>query len=546
MEIALQGLRDRLRALPTSWIATALLLTAVLATPIFGVAVSAVVGQGGENWSHVTSTLLPEYLRNTGILALLAGGLALVLGVGSGWLVAVCDFPGRRFFRTALVLPLAVPAYIAAYTYARMFDVTGPVQALVRAVVPGLSDAFLQWNVMRIEVVAAIFGLVLYPYVYLPTRAFFEGRASGVLEAGRLLGSGPVSVFVRLGLPLARPAAAGGLALVLMEVLNDYGAVHYYGVPTFTTGIFRAWFSLGDLGTAIRLSTVLMLVVLVVLVGERAQRGRASYHLRDGSGSGPLYRLRGPGAAAAVAFCSLPVLFGYAVPVFQLGLWALRTGPEVVDARFVGLAVNSLGLAAAAGLLAVAIAVVLAYAARLDPTRFTRNLSRVALLGYSVPGAVIAVGVLLTLLSLDGVLGAATATWIVSGTVLALLFAYVVRFLAVGYLPVEAGFSRIGRSVADAARTLGASSREALFRVELPLLRGALLAAATLVVVDVLKELPLTLILRPFDFDTLATRAFQLAVDEQVARSAPAALLVIGSACLAVGLLQRALDPEAR
>jgi len=489
----------------------------------------------------VASTLLPGYIGNTLFLMVGAGVVALTVGAGAAWLVALCDFPGRRIFRWALVLPLAVPAWMAAYVYAAIADVTGPVQQIVRMVVPGAQDGFFYWNVMRIEVVAVLFGLVLFPYVYLPARALLEQRAGPALEAARLLGDGPLGVLRRVALPLARPALAGGVALVLMEVLNDYGAVKYYGVPTFTTGIFRAWFTLGDLDSAVRLAAILMFVVFVLLAAERWQRGTAKYHGVGGKGGAARYRLRGWGAAAAVAFCALPLLLGFVIPVVQLVAWGLRTAPEMVDGRFVRLTLNSLGLAGAAGLLAVAIAVPLAFATRLDRTPILRSTARVALLGYSVPGAVIAVGVLTTALTVDRLLFGGESL-VLAGTVGALIFAYVVRFLAVAFLPVESGLEKIGDTLTSASRTLGASPLRTLFRIELPLLRGSLVAAATLVVIDVLKELPLTLILRPFNLDTLATRSFQLATDEQVAQSAPAALLIIASASIVVAVLHRSLD----
>lgn len=525
--------------------AAAFLLVAWLAAPVLTVALSA-LGPAGDAWSHVVRNLVPDYLGHTAVLGLVAGGLALTIGVGSAWLVTMCEFPGHRFLRWALVLPLAVPAYMAAFTYAGMVDVTGPVQRAIRAIVPGAADAFLYWNVMRIEVVAVIFGLVLYPYVYLPTRALLERRAGPALEAARLLGRTPRDVLLRVALPVARPAVAGGMALVLMEVLNDYGAVAYYGVTTFTTGIFRAWFALGDLDTAVRLSAMLMLVIALVLALERWQRGEARYH--DVGPARPVsrYRLRGPAALGALLFCGLPLLLGFGLPVAQLAYWAARTSPEVVDGRFVGLALNSFGLAAAAGVVAVTIALVLAYAGRLDRTRLTRAIAKVAALGYAVPGAVIAVGVMLVLLAVDRGLAGGSARLLFTGSLAALLFAYVVRFMAVSYLPIEAGFDRVSESLGAAARTLGSPPLRTLMRVELPLLRGALLAAATLVVIDVLKELPITLILRPFDFDTLATRAFQLATDEQVPQAAPAALLVILSACVVAILLHRALHQERR
>lgn len=524
--------------------AAAFVLVALLAAPVLTVALSA-LRPAGEAWEHVSRTLLPDYLGHTVVLGLIAGGVALTLGVGSAWLVALCEFPGRRWLRWALVLPLAVPAYMAAFTYAGMVDVTGPLQAAFRALVPGAEETFLYWNVMRIEVVAVIFGLVLYPYVYLPTRALLEHRAGPALEAARLLGRSPRDVLLRVALPLARPAVAGGMALVMMEVLNDYGAVAYYGVTTFTTGIFRAWFTLGDLDTAVRLSALLMLVIALVLAIERWQRGEARYH--DVGPARPVsrYPLRGAAGVGALAFCGLPLLLGFGLPVAQLGYWAARTAPEVVDARFARMALHSFGLAAAAGAVAVLIALVLAYAGRLDRTGITRSTSKVAALGYAVPGAVIAVGVMLVMLAVDRGLTGGTTRLLFTGSIAGLLFAYVVRFMAVSYLPIEAGFDRVGDDLGAAARTLGSPPLQTLLRVELPLLRGALLAAATLVVIDVLKELPITLILRPFDFDTLATRAFQLATDEQVPEAAPAALLVILSACVVAVLLHRAL-PGAR
>lgn len=532
--------RRAARSLHWGWAVVASGLVAILAVPIVSVPVRA-LGPVGDTWRHVVETLLPGYLGNTAFLIVVSGGVALMLGAGTAWLVAVCDFPGRSTFRWALVLPLGVPAWMAAYVYAAMADVTGPVQRLIRTIVPGAEDSFLYWNVMRIEVVAVLFGLVLFPYVYLPARALLEHRARPTLEAARLLGHGPISVFRRVGLPLARPALAGGLALVLMEVLNDYGAVKYYGVPTFTTGIFRAWFTLGDLDSAVRLAAVLMLVVLLVLCAERLQRGGARYHGVGSAGATTMYRLKGLRAAGAVVTCALPVLFGFVVPVVQLAAWSWRTAPDMVDGRFLRLIANSAGLASAAGFLAVAIAIPLAFASRIDRTVLTRSLTRIALLGYSVPGAVIAVGILTTSLTIDGLVGDGTSL-VITGTSGALVFAYVVRFMAVAYLPVEAGLEKIGEALPAASRTLGASPLRTLLRIELPLLRGSILAAATLVVIDVLKELPLTLILRPFNVDTLATRAFQLASDEQIAQSAPAALIVIGCATLVVAVLHRTLD----
>jgi iron(III) transport system permease protein len=402
---------------------------------------------------------------------------------------------------------------------------------------------------MNIGMVTLIFGFVLYPYVYLVSRASFARQSATLLEAARTLGHGPAAAFWRVALPLARPAMAAGVGLVGMEVLNDYGAVKFYGVSTFTTGIFRSWFGLGDLASAIRLSAMLMVFVFALLAIERSQRGRAAF-AGGKAGARPrvAWRLGGGPAALAFAVCALPFLFGFAVPVAQLGYWAAGTAGSVVDLTFARLVANTFLLATVAAAVCVLVALVLTYASRLNPRPWLRRLSRVTVLGYSMPGAVVAVGVLVPFAWVDHrVDGAMRATFgiptglLLSGTLVALVFAYTVRFLAVAFLPVESGFTRICGRVDDAARSLGASPSRALCRVSLPLLRGTLLGAVILVFVDVLKELPLTLILRPFNFDTLATRAYQLATDELIAVSANYALVIILAGLIPVVLLNRVL-----
>jgi iron(III) transport system permease protein len=534
---------------PTGWTVAAVLSVVLLSLPLAVIAVG-VLAPSSDTWSHVVSTVLSDYVINSVRLVVGAGALALVIGMSTAWLVTAHDFPGRRFFEWALILPLAVPAYIAAYTYAGMFDVTGPVQRFVRAAVPSLADEFLYLNVMNIGVVTLIFAFVLYPYVYLVARASFTRQSATLLEASRTLGRGPGGTFMRVALPLARPAMAAGVGLVAMEVLNDYGAVKYYGVSTFTTGIFRSWFGLGDLSSAIRLAAMLMLFVLALLALERTQRGRAVFTGGQAS-ERPLLRSRLSGRHAAAAFllCMVPFLLGFAVPVAQLGYWAYGTAGAEVDMRFVRLIGNTFLLAGGAALLCVGLAVLLTYASRLNPRPWLRRIARIPVLGYSMPGAVIAVGVLVPFAWLDhrvdGIMRSAFGIptgLLLSGTLVALVFAYAVRFMAVAFLPVESGFSRICGRVDDAARSLGATPSCALRKISLPLLRGTLLGATILVFVDVLKELPLTLILRPFNFDTLATRAYQLATDELIAVSANYALVIIVAGVIPVILLNRVVS----
>lgn len=538
---------------PDRWTGSAALAVLLVSLPILVVAVRSLT-PAGDTWRHLASTVLVGYVGNSLLLVVSSGLLALAIGVSTAWLVATCDFPGRRVFEWALILPLAVPTYIAAFTYAGMFDVAGPVQRLVRGAMADGAGRFVHLDVMRIETVIVLFAVTLYPYVYLVTRASFLRQSRTALEAARMLGRSPTSTFFRVALPLARPAVVAGLALVAMEVLNDYGAVKYYGVTTLTTGIFRAWFALGDLDAAVRLAGILMLVVFAVLLMERWQRGRARFDGGDVRHR-PLVRarLRGWRAAVAVLICLLPILLGFLAPVAQLGYWALRTAPDVVNAGFIRLIANSFGLAVVAAVLCVGTGLLIAWAVRLARTPVLSGISRMTSLGYAVPGAVIAVGVMIPFGWVDrnvdaffrAQLGISTGL-LLSGTLVALVFAYVVRYLAVAHLPLESGFARVCGNMDEAARLLGASPGRTLRRIGLPLLRSTLLVALILVFVDVLKELPLTLILRPFNFDTLATRAFQLATDEQVAHAANASLVIILAGMGPVVFLNRLLDRRDR
>ena len=529
------GFRGRL----TLWSAAALVTVALIALPLVVVMLGVFEG-GSEMWGHLVDTVLPVYVGNSAILMLGVGALSLVIGLAPAWLVSAYDFPGRRTFEWALVLPLAIPTYIIAYTYAGVFEYDNLLPSTLSAVLPGMEAWRIRSAVMSREGAMVLMALVLYPYVYVIARASFLRQSSTVLEMARTLGRGPWDTFFRVALPMSRPAVAGGLTLVLMEVLNDYGAVKYFGVPTFTTGIFRAWFPLNDPISAMRLSGILLLFVFTLIIFERMQRGRARFD--DGArGYRPPVRraLGGRRRWLASSVCLLPLALGFLVPVAQLTTWATQAGSRALDTRFVGLIVNSFSLALVAALIAVLGALLIGYAARLSPTPLLRLASRVSVLGYSIPGAVVAVGVFVPFVWMDRRLNAfMTAAFetptglLLSGGLTALIFAYVVRFLAVALNPIESGFKRLCGNLDDTSRSLGVPPLKTLWKVDLPLLRGTLISAGLLVFVDVLKELPLTLILRPFNFDTLATRAFQLATDEQLARSAVPALLII-----AVGLV---------
>lgn len=526
-------------------VVAALLVAALIAVPILSVTANLLLGGSGDTWSHLASTVLPEYILNTLILCLGVGFGVIVVGVSTAWLVSIHDFPGRRLFEWALVLPLAVPAYVMAYAYTDLLQFVGPVQTWLRETFDLMPGQYWFPDIRTVGGACAVFVFVLYPYVYLLARAAFLERASGMLEAGRSLGLGPWENFFRVSLPLARPAIAAGASLALMETLADYGAVTYFGVPTFTSGIYRAWFSLGDRVAAAQLAALLLGFVALVLLLERASRGRARFHNTTGRNRPmPGYRLHGLKALGAVLVCLLPLALGFLVPAGTLLHMALTEGDAQFGQRFVQLARNSFVLAAATAVAAVIIAVLLAYAARLNGRVLTKMINRFVGLGYAVPGSVIAVGILIPVTRLDTWLSAQIGAMtghapglLISGGIAALVYAYLVRFLAVSLQAVEASLAKITPTMDDASRSLGFGHAATLRRVHLPLLRGSLLTAGLLVFVDVMKELPATLVMRPFNFDTLATQAFTLASDERLAEASTASLAIVAVGVLPLVLL---------
>jgi len=533
---------------PDVWGLGVPLMAVLLAVPVL-VVFSFIFQPAGAVWRHLAATVLSEYVANSLLLMAGVGAGTLLLGISTAWLCTLCRFPGRLVFQWALLLPMAMPAYIIAYTYTGLLDFSGPVQATLRAWFDwGYGDYWFP-QVRSLGGAIVMLALVLYPYVYLLARAAFLEQSICALEVGRTLGCGPWRAFFTVALPLARPAIIAGLTLALMEVLADFGTVQYFGVNTFTTGIFRTWFGLGDSAAAAQLAALMMTVVLALIVLERWSRYRARFHhTSQRYRTLPGYPLRGWRALGAFLACLLPLLFGFIIPAAQLGAWAVRTWHHSVDSAFWVLVRNSITLAVAAALLALILALFLAYGRRLRPGRMVSASVRLAGMGYAVPGLVIALGVMIPFAWLDNTLDAwvrarfgISTGLLLSGTVAALLFAYVVRFLAVSLHTVEAALGKIRPSMDDAARSLGLGPAAVLGRVHLPLMRGSLLTALLMVFVDVLKELPATLVLRPFSFNTLAVRAFELASDEMLAESSAAALAIVLAGLLPVILLSRAI-----
>ena len=521
----------------------------LLALPVVMV-FSFVFQPAGEVWRHLAESVLQDYVVNSFILMLGVGVGTLLLGITTAWLVSLCEFPGRRLFEWALLLPMAIPAYIIAYTYTGMLDFAGPVQTVIRDWTGWSFGDYWFPEIRSIGGAITMLSLVLYPYVYLLARAAFLEQSVCVLEVSRTLGAGPWRSFFRVALPLARPAIITGLSLALMESLADYGTVQYFGVSTFTTGIFRTWFGLGDSAAAAQLSAMLMSFVFVLILLERWSRRRARYHHTTTRIKHlPRYVLKGWRRLFALLACLLPVGFGFVLPAGQLLDWAMATASEMVDAEFVDLALSSLLLAGSAALLVLLLALFMAYGRRLHTSPVVSLFVRLAGMGYAIPGTVIAIGVMLPFAWLDNTLdglmrehfGLSTGL-LLSGTLIALLFAYAVRFLAVSLNAVEAGLGKIKYSMDDAARSLGLSPNGVLRQIHMPLMRGTLLTALLLVFVDVMKELPATLILRPFNFNTLAVRAFELASDERLADSSSAALAIVVAGIVPVILLSRSIS----
>ncbi len=522
----------------------ACLLATIVVAPLAAIAVVG-FSPSGALWSHLATTVLPRYVVNTVWIALGVGAGTVIIGVGAAWLVSLCRFPGRRIFEWALLLPLAMPAYVVAYAFAGLFDAAGPVHALLRDWLGGAGPISWYPNIRSVWGASAVLILVLYPYVYMLARAAFIEQSVCVLEASRTLGLSVWGSAWRVALPLARPSITVGAALALMEALNDFGAVAHFGVDTFTTGIYRVWLARGDVTAAAQLALLLVSVVAVLLWLERRSRGRAGYmHLTTRYRPLPAYKLRGVRAAGAIAFCAVPAFLGFMLPAGTFAAWTLEQAGDVLDRRFASLVFNSFMLAGAAALICAVLGGTLAYAQRRRPdNNLVAGASAVAGLGYAVPGAVIAVGVVLLLGAIDRTVGAATGApaLLLSGGLFALLFAYAVRFLPIATGTIDSGLGRITRHMDDAARTLGRGPAAVLRAIHVPMMKGSVVTAALLVFVDVLKELPATLMIRPFNFDTLAIRTYEYASDEQLAAAAPSALAIAVAGIVPVILMSRAI-----
>ena len=533
------------------WTIGAVLAAILVFIPIGSVLLLS-LGDSGDVWPHLIGTALPEYVGTTLWLLLGVGVSVFLTGVTTAWLVTMCRFPGRRIFEWLLLFPLAIPAYVMAYAYTDLLEYAGPVQSSLRALFGWQSARDYFFPPVRSLGGAIMFmGLVLYPYVYLLARSAFLEQSVSVLEVSRVLGKGPWQTFKTVSFPAARPAIVVGVSLALMETLNDYGTVDFFAVYTLTAGLIDVWLGMGSLAGGAQIASSMLVFVILLIVLERMSRRHQKVYQQASSRfkTLPTYSLKGWRSALAFGLCALPVIAGFVVPVLVLGQLSIVYFDRSWTPEFKSYALNSLTLSAGAALVALLVALFIAYARRLREGRVLRVATRAASLGYAVPGAVLAVGILIPFATFDNALDAFMRNWfgvssglLLSGTVVAVTFAYVVRFLAVAVGQVESSLEKISPSVDMAARTLGFRAGQTLIRYHLPLIRGGLLTAVMVVFVDCMKELPATLLLRPFNFETLATYVYRFASDEMLGEAALGSLTIVAVGLLPVAFLSRMIS----
>jgi len=532
------------------WTVVVVLIATLMATPVIVVSGS-IFSNTGNTWGHLASTVLGRYVTNSLILMVGVAIGVLILGVSNAWLVTMCRFRGVSLLRWMLLLPLAAPAYILAYVYTELLEYYGPIQTTLRQIFvwKSASDYWFP-NIRSVGGAIIMLTLALYPYVYLLARVAFLEQSRATLEASRCLGCSPWSSFWQVAIPLARPSIMAGLALALMETLNDYGTVQFFGVDTFTTGIYRTWFGLGEREAASQLAAVLTLFVLALILIELWARKQAKYYQpANGYQQIYTYHLQGIRGILALIVCLLPIVLGFFIPTGLLLHMGIANGEQTFSNNFWQLSKNSFLLASLSAIIGVILAVILAYGQRLCPNWLMALGVRISALGYAIPGSVIAVGIMFPLGQVDNWLNSwlksnfgVTPGLLLSGTIIALIFAYLVRFLAVAFNPVESSLGKIKPHLDEASRSLGNNATRTLWRVHLPLMSGSLLTAAMLMFVDVMKELPASIVIRPFNFDTLAIAVYQYASDERLAEAAAPALAILLVGLIPVIFLTRQIS----
>ncbi len=535
-----------------SWLISSSFIALLVALPILSVLFLAFFPE--ENaWPHLINTVLPSYLKNTAILMLGVGILSLLIGTGAAWLISMYDFPGKRWLSWGLLLPFAVPAYVIAYVYTDLLEFAGPIQSLLRDIM-GWTSARDYWfpSIRSMGGAIIMMSLVLYPYIYMLARAAFLEQSVSLYRVSRSLGSSPFGFFFRVSLPIARPALAVGLSLVLMETLNDFGTVDYFAVRTLTAGLYDTWLNMNNLGGAAQIAVLMVVVVIILISLERySRRKQKQYHSRNQGAPIPTTELEGLRAYLASTLIFLPIFLGFIVPIIILGNYAFDNFSKSWDSKFLSYALNSFSLASMAAVITLTLGIILTYTKRLSSKPSTNFMLGVSNLGYAIPGAVLAIGIIIPFAAFDNFIDGWMRAYfnistglIFSGTAFAIIFSYSVRFLAVASGSVESSLSKVTPNMDMAARSLGLSQLQTLIRVHLPIIRKGALTGMLVVFVDCLKELPATLILRPFNFETLATQVYQFASDELIEQSALSALVIVLVGIIPIILLDKSINSK--
>ena len=501
-------------------------LLIIFCAPIF-IVLSSLFGDYSDNWSHLYSYVLGDYISSTVILIFGVSILVFFLGTTTAWVVTNYNFYGKSFFEWSLILPLSIPPYILAYTFTGLFDPYGDANNLIRSIFNLDSDVIIFPSVRNIYGAIMVFSFTLYPYVYLVSRSAFLNQSKSMKEAARLLGLSEIGVFLKLGIPIIRPAAIGGLMLVIMETLSDFGAVDHFAIQTFTTGIFRTWYGMYDLQTAMQLASLLLIIVGLFFILERNSRNSAAFSANNSSFINEKeVKLSGIQSFGAFLVCFIPIFIGFILPISELIFWSFESESTFFNQNFIQTSFNTISLAIVAGLISALIALLINFSIRLKPGSSIRRFSSLLSIGYAVPGLILAVGIVQLLIYVDSNFLDSTDV-VLTGSIFGLLLAYIIKSYALANSSIESGYERITTSIDDAAKILGSSGWNMLSRVHSPLMKTSFLTAILLVMSEVVKELPATLILRPFNFETLAVSTYIYAAEERMFQAASPAIAIV-------------------
>ena len=520
------------------WSSLPLAVLVVFTAPILIVILS-LFGGFSENWFHIFDYLIFDYVKSSLILVLGVASIVLAVGTVTAWIVTTYNFPGKRLFEWALILPLAIPPYILAYTFTGLFDPFGDANNLARSLLGMDSNFVLFPNVRNIYGAIIVFGFTLYPYVYLVSRSAFINLSRSMQESARLLGLSQFQVFYKLSLPLIRPAVIGGLMLVVMETLSDFGAVDHFAIQTFTTGIFRTWYGLYDLQTAMQLASLLLLVIVIFYILERNNRGNELYSSSNSTFSPNIEQnLYGINAFLAFSLCFTPIFIGFLLPIIELSIWAYEVNLKFFDANFINTFTNTIGLSLVTGLVCAALALLINFSVRYKPLFVINRLSSLLSVGYAVPGLILAVGIVQLFVYLDTSVFSSLDV-LLTGSLFGLILAYVIKTYALANSSIESGYERISNSLDDSSKILGTVGWSLLRKIHIPLLKTSILTSILLVMSDVIKELPATLILRPFNFETLAVSAYVYASEERMIQAAAPAIAIVMTGLIPIFFLSK-------